>query len=63
MIIFIRFNLLYLLTPLKSRSGSWSALEVEGAGVVVHTVKATEDGSGDVLLRLFESHGAKTKVT
>ncbi|XP_042883605.1 alpha-mannosidase 2C1-like [Penaeus japonicus] len=44
-------------------SASWSALEVVGEGAVVHTVKATEDGSGDVLLRLYESHGSKTKVT
>lgn len=57
------FNNPLRLRQAPTSSGSWSALEVEGAGAVLHTVKATEDGSGDVLLRLYECHGAKTKIT
>jgi alpha-mannosidase len=35
---------------------------VDGAGVVVQTVKAAEDGSGDVVVRLYEADGARAKA-
>ncbi|MEV1010390.1 glycoside hydrolase family 38 C-terminal domain-containing protein [Streptomyces sp. NPDC049881] len=35
-------------------------VEVTGAGVVVSAVKLADDGSGDVVVRLYESHGART---
>ena len=44
-------------------SPSWSGLQVAGEGAVLHTVKPCEDGSGDLLLRLFESNGAQTTAT
>ena len=44
-------------------SPSWSGLQVAGEGAVLHTVKPCEDGSGDLLLRLFEANGAQTTAT
>lgn len=43
--------------------GAWSAVSVVGEGAVLHTIKPAEDGSGDLVLRLYESHGAKSKIT
>lgn len=38
-------------------------VKVEGAGVVVEAVKLAEDRSGDVIVRLYESLGARTRAT
>ncbi|CAM2953979.1 glycoside hydrolase family 38 C-terminal domain-containing protein [Actinomyces slackii] len=38
-------------------------VEVEGLGVVVEAVKLAEDRSGDVIVRLYESRGARTRAT
>jgi alpha-mannosidase len=40
---------------------SW--LQVDAAGIVVEAVKAAEDGSGDWIVRLYESRGAATQAT
>lgn len=55
-------NPLTLLQVPHDRS-EWSAASVEGSGAVVHTIKPAEDGSGDLVLRLYESNAAKTKIT
>ncbi|XP_076033837.1 alpha-mannosidase 2C1-like [Oratosquilla oratoria] len=39
-----------------------SLISVEGDGIVLHTVKPTDDASGDLLLRVFECHGCKSKA-
>ncbi|QBI54847.1 alpha-mannosidase [Streptomonospora litoralis] len=36
-------------------------VEVEGAGVVAESVKLADDRSGDVVVRLYEAHGARTR--
>ncbi|XP_018024939.1 alpha-mannosidase 2C1-like [Hyalella azteca] len=41
-------------------SMSWCA--VVGAGVVLHTVKPAQDGSGDVILRVYESRGTRSNA-
>lgn len=41
---------------------SGSLLEVDGRGVVVEAVKLAEDGSGDVMVRLYESLGGRQEV-
>jgi alpha-mannosidase len=35
----------------------------DGDGVVVETVKLAEDRSGDVVVRLYEAHGARSRAT
>ncbi|CAL4077404.1 unnamed protein product, partial [Meganyctiphanes norvegica] len=42
---------------------TWTMGNVEGNGAVLHTIKPTEDGNGDVLLRMYECQGAKSEVT
>ena len=37
-------------------------MSVTGAGVVVEAVKLAEDRSGDVVVRLYESLGARTRA-
>lgn len=37
-------------------------VSVEGRGVVVEAVKLAEDRSGDVVVRLYEAHGARTRA-
>lgn len=44
-------------------AGSRSYLSVDAANIVVETVKAAEDGSGDVILRLYDSKRVRTKGT
>ncbi|XP_068248208.1 alpha-mannosidase 2C1-like [Palaemon carinicauda] len=39
---------------------SWVSVEDDGA--VLHTVKPADDGSGDIIIRMFESCGCKSKV-
>ncbi|WP_308420951.1 alpha-mannosidase [Flexivirga endophytica] len=38
-------------------------LQVSGASAAVEAVKLAEDGSGDVIVRLYEPAGARTRVT
>ncbi len=38
-------------------------VEVDGEGVVVEAVKLADDGSGDVVVRLYESMGGQSDVT
>ena len=38
-------------------------VEVDGEGVVVEAVKLADDGSGDVVVRLYESRGGQSDVT
>ncbi|XP_045625976.2 alpha-mannosidase 2C1 isoform X2 [Procambarus clarkii] len=57
------FNNPLTLLQVPQDRAEWSAVSVEGTGAVVHTVKPAEDGTGDVILRLYESNGAKTKIT
>lgn len=38
-------------------------VEVEGTGVVVEAIKLAEDHSGDLIVRLYESLGARTRAT
>ena len=38
-------------------------VEVDNAGVVVEAVKLANDGSGDVIVRLYESRGARAEAT
>lgn len=44
-----------------SKETSW--MGVEGDGVVLHTVKPAEDGSGDMVLRLYECDGKYSSAT
>nr|XP_027214752.1 alpha-mannosidase 2C1-like [Penaeus vannamei] len=55
-------RLLALPSATTSTQPTWSALTVEGEGAVLHALKPAEDGSGEVVLRLFECHGCKSKV-
>ncbi|MDN5766922.1 MAG: glycosyl hydrolase-related protein [Humibacillus sp.] len=41
---------------------SGSLIEVDGRGVVVEAVKLAEDGSGDVIVRFYESLGGRREV-
>jgi alpha-mannosidase len=48
--------------PLRTRTGSGPVpplLEVAGDGVLIETVKPAEDGSGDVVVRLYEALGRR----
>ena len=42
-------------------AGERSLLRVDAADVVIDTVKAAEDGSGDVVVRLYESKRMTTR--
>lgn len=46
-----------------SSNSSWSLGSVAGEGVILHTIKMAEDGSGDVILRMFECDGATSQAT
>ncbi len=50
--------------PLRVARGSlsgFSAFEVDAANIFIDTVKPAEDGSGDIVLRLYESKRADTR--
>jgi alpha-mannosidase len=49
--------------PLRPTSGGEVApfLEVDEAAIVVESVKAAEDRSGDVVVRLYEAHGTRAR--
>ncbi|XP_042877392.1 alpha-mannosidase 2C1-like [Penaeus japonicus] len=55
-------RLLQLPSSTTSAQPTWSAMTVEGEGAVLHTIKPAEDGSGQVIVRLYECHGKKSKV-
>lgn len=54
-------------TPMLEVRGSGARVEplvtVEGTGVVCHTVKLAEDGSEDIIVRVFESLGRPTRAS
>ncbi len=41
--------------------GNFSAFSVDADNVIIDTVKCAEDGSGDIIVRLYESTGTMTK--
>jgi alpha-mannosidase len=47
----------------KGEAGQGSLLTVDAPNVIVETVKPAEDGSGDVVLRLYESMRTATRCT
>ncbi|MFE4949129.1 alpha-mannosidase [Leifsonia sp. NPDC056665] len=50
--------------PLRPAAASIEPLVASSsAGVVVETVKLAEDGSGDVVVRLYEAHGSRASTT
>lgn len=52
--------------PLRERIGAGPVdpiIRVDGAGVVVESVKLAEDRSGDLVVRLYEALGARTSGT
>jgi len=53
--------------PLRMVRGSGDVVEplvsVDGGGVVVEAVKLADDGSGDVVVRLYESLGGRSSAT
>ncbi|WP_344484488.1 alpha-mannosidase [Glycomyces endophyticus] len=50
--------------PLRATTAGAVAplVRVENPAVVVETVKLAEDGSGDVVVRLYEAHGTRTEA-
>ena len=65
-----RFNIAPRLVagPGPSTSGSRQPLpqpvvEVDGSGVVIETVKRADDGSGDIVVRCYQSSGGRSSVT
>ncbi|MHB1293875.1 MAG: alpha-mannosidase [Anaerolineae bacterium] len=44
-------------------AGEGSAFQVDAANIVIETVKPAEDGSGDVVVRLYESKRMATRCT
>jgi alpha-mannosidase len=53
-----------LATPLRSASAPIVPLVTSSSeGVVIETVKLAEDGSGDLVVRLYESLGARSRTT
>lgn len=56
----------YLNKPLlvfngKARSDSYSFASTDKKNVVIETIKYAEDGSGDIILRLYESQNTRTR--
>ncbi|UFU08054.1 alpha-mannosidase [Ruania halotolerans] len=53
-------------TPLRAVTGSGADVapvaQAFGAGVVLHTVKLAEDGSGDLIIRVYEALGRPTRA-
>ncbi|MEG0767899.1 MAG: glycoside hydrolase family 38 C-terminal domain-containing protein, partial [Clostridia bacterium] len=50
-------------TVLPGRGEEASLLRVNAKNIIVETVKAAEDGSGDIILRLYECKHAQTQAT
>lgn len=48
---------------LAGAAGGGSLFAVDTPNVVIETVKPAEDGSGDIVLRLYESKRAATRCT
>lgn len=55
-------RLMQLPTATTDPQPQWSIGDVDGNGAVLHTIKPAEDGSGDLIVRLFECRGAKSTV-
>ena len=51
------------LTQAAGRSAAHSLMQVDAPNVIIDTVKLAEDGSGDVIVRLYESKHAQTAAT
>ncbi|WP_163506344.1 alpha-mannosidase [Fodinicola acaciae] len=51
--------------PLRVGAGAPTEplVDVSGSGVIVEAVKLAEDRSGDVVVRLYEAHGARTTAS
>jgi alpha-mannosidase len=43
--------------------GTNSLFSVDAANIIIETVKAAEDGSGDIIVRLYESKRSATRCT
>ncbi|WNR45762.1 glycosyl hydrolase-related protein [Paenibacillus roseipurpureus] len=61
-----KFNVPFLVYPIAPESEAvsektWLTLESAG-GVFLSALKPAEDGSDDLILRLYENHGARTPV-
>ncbi|KAK4328136.1 hypothetical protein Pmani_001416 [Petrolisthes manimaculis] len=57
------FNAPILTIQAPPDRGLESWVRVLGQGVLLHTVKPAEDGSGAVILRMYECNGTRSKVT
>jgi len=51
------------ITISAGNSGTSSYFKVSDNNIVIDTIKAAEDGSGDIVLRMYEGLGAKTAAT
>lgn len=49
--------------PVDAQEVAGPLIEVDGGGAIVEAVKLAEDGSGDVVVRLYESLGGRQEVT
>ena len=49
-------------TQASGSSAAYSLMQVNAPNVIIDTVKLAEDGSGDMIIRLYESKHAQTKV-
>ncbi|MBR6525541.1 MAG: alpha-mannosidase [Clostridia bacterium] len=49
-------------TEMQGESDSISLMHVDQSNIIVESVKAAEDGSGDVIVRLYEAYHAQTKA-
>ena len=50
--------------PLRPAGGNAKPIvSSDNAAVVIETVKLAEDGSGDVIVRLYEAHGSRAEAT
>ena len=50
-------------TEARGRAETTSLMRVDAPNIIIDTVKAAEDGSGDLILRLYESKHAATRTT
>ncbi|KAK3887441.1 hypothetical protein Pcinc_008444 [Petrolisthes cinctipes] len=57
------FNTPILTIQASSDRGVETWVGVQGEGAVLHTVKPAEDRSGEVILRLYECKGTRSKIT
>uniref|UniRef100_A0A3B3XAV2 alpha-mannosidase n=1 Tax=Poecilia mexicana TaxID=48701 RepID=A0A3B3XAV2_9TELE len=59
------YSLNYPLRPIQCRpdSAPWSAFSLCPSAVVLETIKRAEDGNGNLVVRLYESHGSSVTAT